>query len=194
MRAVLFAAALLGATPASALSFVQAGSFLPQGQYNVLELGFGQGNIYDGNPLGFGPSGIYRVSFTLSALPTTIDFDLFLTEVEREYDEDGNFVSISQQFGQTFGSDAVTLHAAFLHKIPRPYLVDYGWSTVEGSWLSAVYLAATFSQDGVPIDYELRADRIGAVPEPATWTMLIAGFGLVGTTLRRHRRQAGQAC
>jgi hypothetical protein len=29
-----------------------------------------------------------------------------------------------------------------------------------------------------------------AVPEPATWAMLIAGFGLVGATLRRRSRSA----
>lgn len=28
----------------------------------------------------------------------------------------------------------------------------------------------------------------GAVPEPATWTMLISGFGLVGCAIRRRRR------
>jgi hypothetical protein len=27
-----------------------------------------------------------------------------------------------------------------------------------------------------------------AVPEPATWALMIAGFGLTGATLRRHRR------
>ncbi len=27
----------------------------------------------------------------------------------------------------------------------------------------------------------------GAVPEPASWAMLIAGFGLVGATMRRRR-------
>jgi len=26
------------------------------------------------------------------------------------------------------------------------------------------------------------------VPEPATWGMLIAGFGLIGASLRRQRR------
>jgi PEP-CTERM motif len=31
-------------------------------------------------------------------------------------------------------------------------------------------------------------DGRGVVPEPATWAMLIAGFGLVGTALRRQRR------
>ena len=29
-----------------------------------------------------------------------------------------------------------------------------------------------------------------AVPEPATWTMMIAGFGLVGGALRRRRAPA----
>ena len=32
----------------------------------------------------------------------------------------------------------------------------------------------------------------GPVPEPATWAMMIAGFGLVGAGLRRRRRLVGQ--
>ena len=31
---------------------------------------------------------------------------------------------------------------------------------------------------------------IGAIPEPSSWAMLIAGFGLVGATLRRRRAVA----
>ncbi len=34
---------------------------------------------------------------------------------------------------------------------------------------------------------------ISAVPEPATWAMLIAGFGLVGMASRRRRTQPGAA-
>jgi hypothetical protein len=45
-------------------------------------------------------------------------------------------------------------------------------------------IAATGFQDG--IQYLLRLDPIGAaVPEPASWAMLIAGFGLVGAAMRR---------
>lgn len=33
----------------------------------------------------------------------------------------------------------------------------------------------------------------GAVPEPGSWAMLIAGFGAVGVSLRRQRRVAGRA-
>jgi hypothetical protein len=31
---------------------------------------------------------------------------------------------------------------------------------------------------------------VGAVPEPATWAMLIMGFGAIGATIRRRSRQA----
>ena len=29
----------------------------------------------------------------------------------------------------------------------------------------------------------------GAVPEPATWAMMIVGFGMAGAAMRRHKRQ-----
>jgi PEP-CTERM motif len=35
--------------------------------------------------------------------------------------------------------------------------------------------------------------EIAAVPEPATWAMLIIGFGMVGGTLRTRRRQVAFA-
>ncbi|WP_418895818.1 PEPxxWA-CTERM sorting domain-containing protein [Sandaracinobacteroides sayramensis] len=34
----------------------------------------------------------------------------------------------------------------------------------------------------------------GAVPEPATWAMMIAGFGLVGSVARRRRETLRSAC
>ncbi len=37
-------------------------------------------------------------------------------------------------------------------------------------------------------------DMVGAVPEPATWVMLIAGFGLVGVSIRRRPRRVTADC
>lgn len=45
---------------------------------------------------------------------------------------------------------------------------------------------ATFGAAGYVVEYS------GAVPEPATWALMIGGFGLMGASLRR-RRTAGAA-
>ena len=37
------------------------------------------------------------------------------------------------------------------------------------------------------ITVDIGLNAAGGVPEPATWAMMIAGFGLVGATLRRRR-------
>ena len=39
------------------------------------------------------------------------------------------------------------------------------------------------------IDYTFEGAVAGAVPEPATWAMMISGFGLVGASMRRSRRK-----
>lgn len=49
------------------------------------------------------------------------------------------------------------------------------------NWSGLSYL------DGQRLDIAFTA---GAIPEPATWAMLIAGFGLVGASLRRRRAVA----
>jgi hypothetical protein len=49
---------------------------------------------------------------------------------------------------------------------------------------------------GLRFTYRFKVTRLGAaaVPEPAVWTLLIAGFGLAGAALRRGRRgQVGPA-
>jgi hypothetical protein len=42
--------------------------------------------------------------------------------------------------------------------------------------------------DGAPVDYTLTI--YNSVPEPATWAMLIAGFGIVGGAMRRRNHAA----
>jgi hypothetical protein len=70
--------------------------------------------------------------------------------------------------------------------------IDFGSATGTPAWqLSADSLQFAFGPtaalsfrlyDGAPLG--------GAVPEPASWAMLIAGFGLTGATLRRRRQMA----
>lgn len=40
---------------------------------------------------------------------------------------------------------------------------------------------------------DIASGTSGAVPEPASWAMMIAGFGLTGGTLRRHRTSLSAA-
>ena len=40
---------------------------------------------------------------------------------------------------------------------------------------------------------DLPVDARGGVPEPATWAMMIAGFGLAGASLRQRRRAPAKA-
>lgn len=54
-----------------------------------------------------------------------------------------------------------------------------------------LYLYDDFLGDnrgGVSVAFN-RADAAGAVPEPATWAMMILGFGMVGYGLRRRKAQ-----
>jgi len=39
----------------------------------------------------------------------------------------------------------------------------------------------------VNAQFELLSESVSAVPEPATWAMMITGFGLAGTAIRRRR-------
>ncbi|MBU3079370.1 choice-of-anchor A family protein [Sphingomonas sp. XMGL2] len=69
-------------------------------------------------------------------------------------------------------------------------LVSLEGGTVRGSVVSAGFSAAGASVQGnaftgVPAPV---APPISAVPEPATWATMIAGFGLVGFALRSRRR------
>lgn len=82
----------------------------------------------------------------------------------------------------------------------------YGYIAFDGPPWS--YAQSDFFDNGPSIDYfnfelvnpttsgpitagGLRAEFFASVPEPATWAMMIIGFGLVGTTVRRRRASFG---
>jgi hypothetical protein len=68
-----------------------------------------------------------------------------------------------------------------------------GWNPVIDLITNAdyVYESSVGDGGGPEIAY---LGVIGSVPEPASWAMLIAGFGIVGTAMRRQRRAVMAAC
>ncbi len=54
--------------------------------------------------------------------------------------------------------------------------------------VTSVSFSATSSTTNFAFDNIVIGGPMTAVPEPASWAMMIAGFGLVGGTLRRSRR------
>lgn len=85
-----------------------------------------------------------------------------------------NFAFLASELSGTQRSDVVLASERALDLTNNPYLAgltQYQLSTVR--------------------NYDLGV--ASPVPEPATWSMMIAGFGLVGATLRRRRVTVGTA-
>ncbi|MBN8809172.1 MAG: choice-of-anchor C family protein [Sphingomonas sp.] len=55
-----------------------------------------------------------------------------------------------------------------------------------GASTTLTFSSTTGTAYGAALD-NVTVSRVAAVPEPASWAMLIAGFGLMGGTLRRRR-------
>ncbi len=64
----------------------------------------------------------------------------------------------------------------------------FGSGVTSYSWFNNGYAGSTDYADGSTGVYLVRSIGPGAVPEATTWAMMIAGFGLVGATMRRQRR------
>ncbi len=72
-----------------------------------------------------------------------------------------------------------------------------GWTQFSYVWNSGAYTTATvelINRNLQPYGNDFVLDDMsfsgGAVPEPATWAMMILGFGAVGSLLRRRRTAA----
>jgi len=78
-----------------------------------------------------------------------------------------------------------------------PSLYDSAWTSDAYAKIEYFLGAGSYSfkvigdgGGGLPAGFGVRLDTISsAVPEPATWAMLIVGFGLVGGTMRSTRRR-----
>jgi len=67
----------------------------------------------------------------------------------------------------------------------------FGFQGINGQ--SIRNFTISFTGGGVGDIRQIRLDEVIAVPEPATWALMIAGFGGAGALLRRRRQQTGAA-
>jgi len=56
-------------------------------------------------------------------------------------------------------------------------------------YIVKIYFAADFAPGAAGKTWTFEKITTSTVPEPATWAMMIAGFGLTGLVIRRHRFQ-----
>lgn len=211
-RSVLAAVALVGATStANAATSIVNGSFetLPPGGLNNSGCGPGcsfsagtpipgwtstgaTGQFQSGNPanttyfsfLPDGPTSAYSNGGTISQV-------LGITAVA------GQIYTLTLAFGRRF--DVFDPTATAVLNVGGNLVTASGIGPTPGNWstYTASY-AATASDAGKAISVVLNANTgqgnwdnvnvsVGAVPEPATWALMILGFGIVGSSLRRRR-------
>jgi PEP-CTERM motif len=180
------AALAFGATQASAAELVQNGGFQTGtfvGWTQSNNVGFTGVSSTAGNASTFGaflgPVGsigtLTQMLNTVAGQTYTISFDL------------RNLQSSPTNFFQVlFGG--VQIYAQGAGGFPSAYTTFSGFTgTSTGAQTALVF---NFRQD--PSFYYLdnvSVQGLAAVPEPATWMMLLLGFGLVGSVMRSRRRR-----
>jgi hypothetical protein len=119
---------------------------------------------------------------------------IFLTPGRYEF----GFSAFAPQNGYNNAGDA-RFQATILGTTVANYLVSTGpvrtWQAFTGqtSITTAGLYTVNFQFDANRIpSKDIVIDRVyvAAVPEPASWAMLVAGFGLVGAGVRRQRRSS----
>jgi hypothetical protein len=96
---------------------------------------------------------------------------------------------------------ATTFFAGDLSDVQNDGFYGSAWLDAGYSKLAILVAPGSYSfsitgqgEGGIPAGLGVRLDTVsGAVPEPATWGMMILGFGLVGLTARRRRMVATTA-
>jgi hypothetical protein len=62
----------------------------------------------------------------------------------------------------------------------------HGFVAPTGDYFTGVTIRGVESTAAISVS-EIEIGRLGAVPEPSTWAMMILGFGLAGASLRKRR-------
>lgn len=155
------------------------GSVVGQGSYGLSSNGsFGGDAVYIGVDSGtgyaqlLGDTGYDQMGFFVNYAPGFGDDATFWTlDINGDVMDAFNIVNLAP----------ISTPGGFNAFAFRGVAYDDG-SKIYGMRFGGNYILLTGTADGVP--------DTGGVPEPATWAMFIAGFGLVGAAVRRRRTLA----
>lgn len=107
-----------------------------------------------------------------------------------------NFVDVDTSAAGLFLTSGRSYAIVLFHDAPTGYSVD--WASYSGKAYDggAGYLSVSgypFTPTNSDYDFRVMVDpsiaSTPAVPEPATWAMMIGGFGMVGGAMRSARRK-----
>ena len=133
------------------------------------------------NGAGFNGSVLATRSVTFAGVPATrdptwIDFDLTGTKLVAGQSYTALLTTTSSRYGLIFGPDINIFTGQALG----------GDAYAGGSFIATGQNDATCNRGICDANFRFTAVTPAAVPEPATWAMMIGGFGLAGGALRRR--------
>jgi len=134
--------------------------------------------------------GIYEYTFQFSRPGTGIAI-IDYVQTYNVFDTGGNFL-----FGNDLSLVSTSLFPApvtsgsFLFELPKPYSTPVAGGIENGLfYTTGAFLDFDFGTDD-PVDFSITLARylptVGGVPEPATWAMMMLGFGVIGAAMRRR--------
>lgn len=153
---------------------------------------------YGGPGYGVAGSPILSASITINGVTRSVAG----TQAGLVYSGNSPFVT---HYAQDFSDDGVTqinnVVYNYNYAAGAPVSLDQSFGPVAAAggfgysrWYNFNYSTGTYTEDA---QVYLGSDAVysvgNAVPEPASWALMIAGFGLIGTALRRRRAPVGIA-
>ena len=152
------------------------GFSFPGNNFTVGDLTFVEGgmNLIGGNP----DYGMARSLFTDNQVQgTTINiagsYNKFGFKLGNFFGNGGTTVAI------TTNINSYTFNPATLSYANNGTLKFFGYYAVAGEYFTSVKYSGSEATGATDI-------QVGNVPEPASWALMIVGFGMVGATLRRR--------
>jgi hypothetical protein len=177
LKAGIAALALFAAAPASAALTIVANCDATTPDPNALDCGgYYAGNLNSNNPTD--EADLQQALDDLLGVGV-IDYEFTAVEGTKEFfDETGGILTFDAAL---FGTQVFSLHFGgagnYVGDVTVLYLFDFG---TEGA------TEVNLNQDGFSNGIIITPP--GGVPEPATWAMMLMGFGAAGYALRRRRK------